>query len=111
MPYKETEIKKLYYSIGEVAKMFGVSTSLIRYWESEFSNIKPKKNKKGNRLFMDRDIEAIHLVYHLVKEKGYKLDGAKEVLKQKGETAERNFKVISSLKSLKKLLSDIKDSL
>jgi len=111
MPYKEAEIKKLYYSIGEVAKMFGVSTSLIRYWESEFDNIKPKKNKKGNRLFMDGDIEAIHLVYHLVKEKGYKLEGAKEVLKQKGDLAERNFKVISSLKGLKKLLGDIKDSL
>lgn len=111
MPYKEAEIKKLYYSIGEVAKMFGVSTSLIRYWEGEFANIKPRKNKKGNRLFMDSDIEAVHLVYHLVKEKGYKLEGAKEVLKQKGDVAERNFKVISSLKSLKKLLGDIKESL
>ena len=70
MPYKEKQIEKLYYSIGEVSKMFNVNTSLIRFWEKEFDIIKPKKNKKGNRFFTKLDINNIQLIYHLVKEKG-----------------------------------------
>ena len=68
---------KLYYSIGEVAKAFDVNTSLIRYWEQEFPIIKPKKNKKGNRYFTPEDIKNLKIIYHLVKEKGYTLDGAR----------------------------------
>ncbi len=78
---KEAELSKLYYSIGEVAEMFGVNTSLIRFWEKEFSSIKPKKNKKGNRLFTPKEIAKIDAIYQLVKVNGYTLDGAKKALK------------------------------
>ena len=83
MPYKEKEIEKKYYTIGEVAEMFGVANSLIRFWEKEFDIINPKKNKKGNRRYTKDVIENIKLVYHLVKEKGYTLPGAKEIIKSK----------------------------
>ena len=72
MPYKEKEIEKKYYTIGEVANIFNVATSLIRFWESEFDLIKPKKNRKGNRQFTKEDIQNVKLIYHLVKEKGFK---------------------------------------
>ena len=81
MAYKEKEIIKKYYSISEVAKMFKVATSLIRFWETEFDVIKPRKNSKGNRQFTQEDIESIRKVYVLVKEKGYTLQGAKDILK------------------------------
>ena len=73
MPYKEVKVEKLYYTIGEVARMFKVNTSLIRFWEKEFDIIKPKKNKKGNRLFTQKDIDNFYIIYHLVKEKGMTL--------------------------------------
>ncbi len=76
MPYKEKEIEKTYYSIGEVATKLGVATSLIRFWESQFTAIKPKKDKKGNRQFTKEDIKKLAFIYHLVKEKGYTLQGA-----------------------------------
>lgn len=81
MPYKEKEIKKLYYSIGEVAAMFGVNTSLIRFWEKEFDIIKPSKSKKGNRLFSAEDVENFKKIFILVKGEGYTLQGAKDKLK------------------------------
>ena len=72
------ESLKLYYSIGEVAEMFGVNTSLIRFWEKEFDVINPHKNKKGNRQFTKADVDNFHLIYHLVKEKGMTLKGAQQ---------------------------------
>lgn len=81
MPYKEKETVKLYYSIGEVAAMFGVNTSLIRFWEKEFDIIKPNKTKKGNRLFSADDIENFKKIFILVKGEGHTLQGAKEKLK------------------------------
>jgi|SRR5690554_2738874 len=78
---KVEELTKLYYSIGEVAQMFEVNTSLIRFWEKEFSNIKPKKNNKGNRLFSPKSIHEIQKVYQLVKIDGHTLEGAKKALK------------------------------
>jgi len=77
------ELKKLYYSIGEVATIFDVNTSLIRFWEKEFPRLKLKKNKKGNRLFTPKDIQTIDKIYVLVKIKGYTLDGAKKALRDK----------------------------
>jgi len=74
---------KLYYSIGEVARAFGVNASLIRFWEKEFDVISPKKNKKGNRYFTQQDIKNLKLIYHLVKERGYTLEGAKTALEEK----------------------------
>ena len=81
MPYKEKVIEKKYFTIGDVARQFNVATSLIRFWESEFSILKPKKNRKGNRQFTRDDIENVKLIYHLVKERGFTLNGAKEMLK------------------------------
>lgn len=111
MPYKEPKIEKLYYTIGEVAKMFNVNTSLIRFWEKEFEIIKPHKNKKGNRLFTPQDIENFHIIYHLVKEKGLTLKGAEKKLKENKADTVQNFEVVSKLKTIRELLVDIKDSM
>lgn len=83
MPYKEKEIEKLYYTIGEVAQMFNVNTSHIRFWSKEFDVIRPATNKKGNRMYTQPDIENFKKIYHLVKEKGFTLKGAKTELKDK----------------------------
>ena len=107
MPYKEIKVEKLYYSIGEVAKMFDVNTSLIRFWEKEFDIIKPKKNKKGNRLFTKRDIDNFHIIYHLVKEKGMTLKGAKKKMKENKEDTEHNFEIVRSLEQIKEMLTDL----
>ncbi|MES2593062.1 MAG: MerR family transcriptional regulator [Bacteroidota bacterium] len=96
MPYKETDIVKLYYSIGEVAEMFDVNASLIRFWEKEFDSIKPKKNKKGNRLFTPEDIENYKVIYNLVKEQGLTLDGAKKYLKENRKAVKHEFKTEKS---------------
>ncbi|MDX2001201.1 MAG: MerR family transcriptional regulator [Chitinophagales bacterium] len=111
MAYKEKEITKLYYTIGEVAKMFDVSTSLIRYWESEFDILKPKKNQQGNRLFTQADLENLHLIYHLVKERGYTLEGAKKKLKENREDAMNTFRVKKTLSNLREFLVEIKEQL
>ncbi|MCD6067018.1 MAG: MerR family transcriptional regulator [Bacteroidetes bacterium] len=108
------ETEKLYYSIGEVAEMFKVNTSLIRFWEKEFDIIKPQKNKKGNRLFTKKDIANFRVIYHLVKDKGYTLQGAKEHLKGSKVTPEdinKNAEAIESLKKLKETLLAIKKEL
>src|SRR3954470_2076340 len=82
MPYKEKEIEKLYYTIGEVAQMFSVNTSHIRFWSKEFEVIRPATNKKANRLYTQADLENFKRIYHLVKEKGCTLKGAKSELKE-----------------------------
>lgn len=111
MPYKEKLIEKKYYTIGEVAAQFKVATSLIRFWETEFDSIKPKKNRKGNRQFTNEDIENVRLIYHLVKEKGYTLQGAKEMLKNGISEQQDNLEIISTLKELRKFLVDLKSKL
>ncbi len=111
MPYKEHSIEKKYYTIGEVATQFEVATSLIRFWETEFHSINPKKNKRGNRQFTPEDIEQIKLVYHLVKEKGYTLQGAKDIINQQKSKAESNLDAIESLKRVKDFLIDLKGNL
>ena len=84
---------KIFYSIGETAKMFNVTVSLLRFWEKEFSVLKPKKNKKGNRLFTKKDIENLKIIYHLVKERGFTLNGAKKKLKEnKRDTIDKDIK-------------------
>jgi DNA-binding transcriptional MerR regulator len=83
MSFDKQSLTKLYYSIGEVADMFNVNTSLIRFWEKEFGIIQPKKNRKGNRLFTPKDIETFNKIYHLVKTEGYTIEGAKKALKVK----------------------------
>ncbi|WP_029164116.1 MerR family transcriptional regulator [Anaerophaga thermohalophila] len=111
MPYKEPKIEKLYYSIGEVAKIFDVNTSLIRFWEKEFDIIKPHKNKKGNRLFTQKDIDNLHLIYHLVKERGMTLKGAQKKLKENKEGTENNFEVVKRLQDIRQLLVEIKENI
>lgn len=111
MPYKEKIIEKKYYSIGEVADQFNVATSLIRFWETEFDVIKPKKNRKGNRQFTKEDIENVKLIYHLVKEKGFTLQGAKELLKQDGQDVKNKMEVVDSLKDIRSFLKDIREQL
>jgi len=108
MPYKEKVIEKKYFSIGEVAEMLNVATSLIRFWESEFDIIKPKKNRKGNRQFTREDIENVKLIYHLVKEKGYTLQGAKDLLKNGNDVLKEKIEVIESLKKVKNFLKEIR---
>ncbi|MGQ1946229.1 MerR family transcriptional regulator [Geofilum sp. OHC36d9] len=111
MPYKEPKIEKLYYTIGEVARMFNVNTSLIRFWEKEFEIIKPHKNKKGNRLFTPEDIENFHLIYHLVKEKGLTLKGAEKKMKENKEDTINNFEVVKRLKEIRETLVEIKENI
>lgn len=111
VPYKEKEIEKKYYSIGEVAAMFNVATSLIRFWESEFDIIKPKKNRKGNRQFTKEDIHNVKLIYHLVKEKGYTLQGAKTMLKNGSQAAMDRMDAVESLRDLRMFLTEIKNRL
>lgn len=102
---------KLYYAIGEVARMFEVNTSLIRFWEKEFDIIKPKKNKKGNRLFTKQDVDNFHIIFHLVKERGYTLDGAKKKLKDNKDDTIQNVEIVKSLQKIKGFLIDLKEEL
>ena len=111
MPYKEQKIERLFYSIGEVAEMFEVNTSLIRFWEKEFDVIKPHKNKKGNRLFTPKDVENFHLIFHLVKEKGLTLKGAQKKLKENHDDTVNNFEVVSKLKEIRELLVEVRDNI
>lgn len=111
MPYKEKKVEKLYFSIGEVAEMFDVNTSLIRFWEKEFDIIKPKKNKKGNRFFTKEDIENFHVIYHLVKERGMTLKGAKQKLKENKEDTVHNVEIIKALQDIRSMLLEIKEDI
>lgn len=98
---------KVYYSIGEVAEMFSVNTSLIRFWEKEFSILRPRKNKKGNRLFTQRDVRYLHMIFHLVKQKGYTLAGAKEALKEDFDAIEEKVVLVSTFTKIRSFLEDI----
>jgi len=111
MPYKEQKIEKLFYTIGEVADMFNVNTSLIRFWENEFDIIKPTRNKKGNRLFTKQDVENFYIIYHLVKERGLTLDGAKKKMKENKDDTINNFEIIKSLQNIKELLLEVRETL
>lgn len=102
---------RLYYGISEVAEMVGVSNSLIRFWEKEFQIIKPKKNRNGNRLFTGKDIENLKFIYHLVKEKGHTLAGAKKIIKNSKYAAKKNYEMIENLKELKTFLVSLRQRL
>ena len=103
--------EKRYYSIGEVAEAFKVNASLIRFWEKEFDVIKPKKNAKGNRKFTPEDIKNLELIYHLVKERGFTLEGAKTHLKEEKHKTLTNFEIIRKLEGIKATLTEIKNQL
>ena len=103
--------EKRYYGIGEVAEAFDVNTSLLRFWEKEFDVIQPKKNAKGNRKFTPNDIINLELIYHLVKERGFTLEGAKIHLKENKHKTLDNFEIIRKLETVKAELQKIKDNL
>ncbi len=103
--------EKRYYNIGEVAKAFDVNTSLIRFWEKEFDAIKPKKNAKGNRKFTPEDIKNLQFIYHLVKERGFTLEGAKTHLKEEKQKTLNTFEIINKLEGVKAQLMKIKTQL
>ncbi|MBQ4915814.1 MerR family transcriptional regulator [Maribacter sp. MMG018] len=103
--------EKRYYGIGEVARAFGVNTSLIRFWEKEFDVLQPKKNAKGNRKFTPQDIKNLQLIFHLVKERGFTLEGAKTHLKEEKQKTLSNFEIIQKLERVKTELIKIKNQL
>jgi len=103
--------KKIFYTIGETAKMFNVNVSLIRFWEKEFQILKPKKNKKGNRLFTKNDIDNLEIIYHLVKERGFTLNGAKKKISENKQDTIDNIHIINRLKNIKDFLLNLKKEL
>lgn len=103
--------EKRYYSIGELAKAFNVNASLIRFWDKEFDVLKPKKNAKGNRMFTPEDVKNLQLIYHLVKERGFTLDGARVHLKEGQKKTLDKFEIISKLEAIKSNLINIKNEL
>lgn len=111
MPYKEKEINKLYYPIGEVAEMFDVNTSMIRFYEKEFDILQPKKNGKGNRLFRPEDIDNLKIIFHLIKDKGFTLQGAKDYMKNNKNEAAGNQKIIDSLEKLKSFMLNLNEQI
>ena len=102
---------KIYYSIGEVSDMLNVNTSLIRFWEKEFDILKPKKNKKGNRQFTKEDVKNYFLIYYLVKERGYTLNGAKEVLKTSISEVKNHKEIVDKMTKIKSFLLNLKQQL
>ena len=106
-----TTTGKYYYSIGEVAAMFNVNTSMIRYWEKEFDVLRPRKNKKGNRLFTERDVRYVHVIHQLLKVKGYTLAGAKQALKDKFSDYEERIIMLETLEKTRGFLLDLDQAL
>ncbi len=110
IPADEILFQKMYYSIGKVAAMFKVNQSLIRLWENEFDILKPKKNGKGDRLFRPEDIKNIQLIYHLMRERKFTMEGAKDFIKH-NKKADEKFALIESLKKLKGFLNELQANL
>lgn len=104
-------IDKKYFTIGEVAELLQVNPSLIRFWESEFSMLQFKKNKKGERRFTQEDISALKMIYYLVKQQGYTLEGAKEAIRQRASMIQNKLKAIESLQKVKSFLVILKGEL
>lgn len=103
---EEKKTEKLFYTMGEVAEMFDVNQSLIRFWEDKFDVLRPHKNKKGNRLFTPQDIENLRIIYHLVKERGMTLAGAQKYLKANKEEAKRDVAIMEKLLNIRALLQE-----
>lgn len=110
IPGDDELFSKQYYSISKVAEMFHENISLIRYWENEFDILKPKKNGKGDRLFRPEDVKNLQLIYHLLRDKKYTIEGARDFLKRSGQ-ADARFAAIESLKNLKLFLLELKNNL
>jgi DNA-binding transcriptional MerR regulator len=111
MPYREKKIEKLFYTIGEVADILDIPVSTVRFWENEFDILKPRKNKKGNRLFMPEDLRNLKIIHHLVKIKGMTLAGARKQLDEKWQETDYKHELRESLQGIKELLGEIRDSI
>ena len=111
MPKLKTNIEKLFYPIGEVAQIYDVNVSLIRFWENEFDILKPKKNKKGNRMFTKKDVDNLKIIYHLTKERGFTLEGAKKKLRENKADTIDNVGIINHLKSIRQFLVKFREEL
>jgi DNA-binding transcriptional MerR regulator len=111
MPYREKKVEKLYYQIGEVSEMFSEPVSTIRFWENEFEILRPKKNNKGNRLFMQEDIRNLKLIHHLLREKGMTIDGARKYLMHNRGDADYRQEIADTLRNIREILLDIKDEI
>jgi DNA-binding transcriptional MerR regulator len=103
-------IEKIYFSIGEVAEMFQVNTSLLRFWEKEFPQLHPRKNTRGNRMYSKKDIELFSQIHELVREKGFTLDGAKNALKKKENSSDKEV-IIQRLQNIRRELIQLQDTL
>lgn len=111
MPYSEKKVEKLFYQIGEVSEMFSEPVSTIRFWEKEFDILKPRKNNKGNRLFMEEDIKNLRLIHHLLRNRGMTLEGAKKYLKNNREDADYRLEIAETLRNIREMLIDIRDEI
>ena len=111
MPYREKTVEKLFYQIGEVAEMFSEPVSTIRFWEKQFEILRPKKNKKGNRLFMQDDIKNLKIIHHLLRERGMTLDGAKKYLKNNRDETDYRLEIADTLRSIRAMLVEIRDEI
>ena len=111
VPDDEILFRKQYYSIGEVAEMFKVNTSLLRYWETEFDVLKPRKNRKGDRFFRPEDIKNLQLIYHLLRQRKYTIEGAKDYLKYNKARSQQQFELFQRLQKIRTFLLELKASL
>ena len=111
MAFNKKPTGKLFYKISEVAKMFAMNISAVRYWEKEFDILKPKKNKKGNRLFTPKDIKNLQIIYHLVKERGFTIEGAKKKLTENKEDTIDNIEIVNHLRDIRGFLVHLREEL
>lgn len=111
MPYREKKVEKLFYQIGEVSEMFSEPVSTIRFWEKEFDILKPKKNNKGNRLFMQEDIKNLKLIHHLLRERGMTMEGAKKYLRNNRDDADFRLEIADTLRNIRAMLVEIRDEI
>ncbi len=107
----EQQLTKLFYTIGEVSKMLGEDTSTVRYWEKEFSIIKPQRNAKGNRLFRQVDVENLKLICHLLRDRHMTLEGAKQMMRDKRDEATKDTQIVERLKQMREMLLQMRDNI
>ncbi|MBP8958934.1 MAG: MerR family transcriptional regulator [Bacteroidales bacterium] len=111
MPYKERPVERLFYTIGEVSQIINVPVSTVRFWANEFDILKPRKNKKGNRLFMPEDLRNLKIIHHLLKEKGMTIAGAKKYLAEKQQDIDYRFAIREVLLNIREMLVEIRNTI
>jgi DNA-binding transcriptional MerR regulator len=111
IPPDDILFQKQYYGMGEVSEMFRINLSLLRFWEKEFDIIKPKKNKKGDRFFRPVDIKNLQIIHHLIRQRKFTMEGAKEYLKKNSQVADKQFEMIQSLEKIRSFLLELKANL